>query len=76
MSSRGQIVIPQTVWERCGLQEGDHFVVEDNPATKAVILRKVKPAGEWFEVYMQCPAPFDVPARRRRLHRPKHGVVG
>lgn len=42
MSSRGQIVIPQEVRERCGLQEGDHFVVEDNPDTQVVILRKVK----------------------------------
>lgn len=76
MSSRGQIVIPQAVRERCDLQEGDHFVVEDNPTTKVVILRKVKPPGEWFEVYMQCPVPFEVPPRRRQFYRPKHGLVG
>ena len=75
MSSRGQIVIPQEVRERCDLKEGDHFIVEDNPSTQMVILRKVKPPGEWFDVYMQCPASFDLPPRRRQFYRPKHELA-
>lgn len=75
MSSRGQIVIPHEVRERCGLREGDHFVVEDNPETHVVILRKVKTAGDWFEIYMQCPEPFSVPPRRRQFYRLKHGLA-
>jgi AbrB family looped-hinge helix DNA binding protein len=74
MSSRGQIVIPQEVRERCDLKEGDHFVVEDNPSTQIVVLRKVKPPGEWFDVYMECPGTFELPRRRRQLYRPKHVV--
>lgn len=76
MSSRGQIVIPQAVRERCGLAEGDHFAVEDDPERQSITLRKVKPAGEWFEVYMQCPHPFEVPPRRKQFPRRKHGLVG
>ena len=75
MSSRGQIVIPQEVRERCDLRDGDHFIVEDNPSAQTVILRKVKPAGDWFDVYMQCPSPFNLPPRRRQLYRPKHGLA-
>lgn len=75
MSSKGQIVIPQAVRERCELREGDHFIVEDNPATQEVVFRKVKPPGDWFEVYMQCPASFDLPRRRRQFYRPKHALA-
>jgi AbrB family looped-hinge helix DNA binding protein len=75
MSSRGQIVIPQEVRERCDLQEGDHFIVEDNPSSQIVILRKIKPQGDWFDVYMQCPSSFDLPPRSRKLYRPKHGLA-
>lgn len=75
MSSRGQIVIPQEVRERCELREGDHFIVEDNPSTHEVILRKVKPPGDWFDVYMQCPCSFDLPPRRRQFYRPKNGLA-
>jgi AbrB family looped-hinge helix DNA binding protein len=67
LSSRGQIVIPQAVRERCGFGEGDHFVIEDDPETQVVVLRKVKNPGQWFEVYMQCPDSFAVPARRSRI---------
>jgi AbrB family looped-hinge helix DNA binding protein len=75
MSSRGQIVIPQEVRERCGLQEGDHFVVEDNPDTQVVILRKVKEGDDWFSVYMQCPNHFPLPPRRRQFYRRKNGLA-
>lgn len=75
MSSRGQIVIPQEVRERCGLREGDHFVVEDNPETQEVTLRKVKKRGQWFDVYMECPHPFPVPPRRRQFYRSKHELA-
>ena len=75
LSSRGQIVIPQEVRERCGLCEGDHLLVEDNPETQVVVLRKVKDLGSWFDVYMECPGPFDVPVRRRQIYRPKHGLA-
>jgi len=42
LSSRGQIVIPQTVRERCGLGAGDHFAVDDDPERQTVTLRKVQ----------------------------------
>ena len=71
MSSRGQIVIPQTVRERCGLREGDHFLVEDDPERQAITLRKLKCSGDWFDVYLQCPHPFQIPPRRRQFYRPK-----
>jgi len=71
MSSRGQIVIPQEVRERCQLREGDHFAVEENPETQVVTLRKIKDRGNWFDVYMQCPEPFEVPPRRRQYYRRK-----
>lgn len=76
MSSRGQIVIPQAVRERCGLDEGDHFVVEDDPEHRVVTLRKVNKAGHWFDVYMQCPHPFELPRRRKEFYRRKHGLAG
>ena len=75
MSSRGQIVIPREVRERCGLQEGDHFIVEDNPATETVVLRRIRGRAEWFEVYMECPGSFEVPPRRREFYRPKHELA-
>ena len=75
MSSKGQIVIPQDVRERCDLHEGDHFTVEDDASTQVVILRKVKRPGNWFDVYMQCPAHFEVPPRRREFYRRKHGLA-
>ena len=70
MSSKGQVVIPLAVRERCGLREGDHFVVEEHPATQAVTLRKMKNQSNWFDVYMQCPYPFELPPRRRQFYRP------
>jgi AbrB family looped-hinge helix DNA binding protein len=76
MSSRGQVVIPQAVRERCRLNEGDHFVVEDDAERQVVTLRKVKSSGHWFEVYMQCPQPFEVPARRKEFPRRKHELAG
>ena len=76
MSSRGQIVIPQTVRERCGLGEGDHFVVEDDPEQQIVTLRKVTKAGKWFDVYMQCPHSFELPPRRKEFYHHKHGLDG
>lgn len=75
MSSRGQIVIPQEVRERCGLREGDHFIVEDNADTQIVTLRKVKAPEDWFDVFMQCPDAFDLPPRRREFYRPKHELA-
>ena len=75
LSSRGQIVIPQEVRERCALREGDHFLVEDNPETQQVTLRKVQDLENWFEVYMQCPYPFEVPPRRRQFYHPKHELA-
>jgi AbrB family looped-hinge helix DNA binding protein len=71
MSSKGQIVIPQEVRAQCQLREGDHFIVEANPETQVVSLRKIKDRGDWFDVYMQCPEPFEVPARRRQYYRRK-----
>jgi AbrB family looped-hinge helix DNA binding protein len=76
LSSRGQIVIPQAVRERCRLGEGDHFVIEDDPETQVVVLRKVKNPGQWFEVYMQCPDSFSVPARRKEFFRPQDELAG
>lgn len=76
MSRPGQVVIPQTVRERCRLGEGDHFTVEDDPEQQIVTLRKVKSSGQGFEIYMQCPHPFDVPHRRKQLYRRKHELAG
>lgn len=76
LSSRGQIVIPQTVRERCRLSEGDHFVVEDDPEQQVVTLRKVKDAGQWVDVYLQCPHPFEIPPRRKQLYQQKHELAG
>jgi AbrB family looped-hinge helix DNA binding protein len=67
LSRRGQIVIPQVIRDRCELREGDHFIVEDDPSNQIVTLRKVKLPGDWFDVYMQCPASFDIPRRRRKF---------
>ena len=75
MSSRGQVVIPQEVRERCGLKEGDHFLLEDNPDTQVVTLRKIKPRENWVEVLLQCPGHFEIPPRRKQFYRPKHGLV-
>ena len=75
LSSKGQIVIPQEVRERCGLREGDHFTVEDNPDAQVVVLRKVKPPGDWFSVYNECPGTFDMPPRRKQFYRRKHELV-
>jgi AbrB family looped-hinge helix DNA binding protein len=76
MSSRGQIVIPQAIRERCRLGEGDHFVIEDDPERQALTLRKVKKAGDWFGVYMECPHPLELPPRRKQMYRLKHGLAG
>jgi AbrB family looped-hinge helix DNA binding protein len=75
LSSRGQIVIPQEVRERCELREGDHFVVEDNPSAQTIVLRKVKKPENWFDIYMQCPSSFEIPPRRRQLYRRKHELA-
>ena len=69
-------MIPQEVRERCRLREGDHFVVEDDPEAQAVTLRKVKGKGPWFDVYMQCPHPFEVPPRLRQFPRRKNELAG
>jgi AbrB family looped-hinge helix DNA binding protein len=61
LSSRGQIGIPQSVRERCHLQAGDHFVVEDNPETQVLTLRKVKHGGDWFGIYMEFPGTSPAP---------------
>jgi AbrB family looped-hinge helix DNA binding protein len=74
LSSRGQIVIPQEIRTRCGLREGDHFVVEDNPDTQVVTLRKIKPARNWVDVLLECPEPFEIPPRRREFYT-KDGLV-
>jgi len=66
LSSRGQLVIPQSVRKRCRLREGDRFLIDDNPETQVVILRKITQAGNWFETYMQCPYPFELQPRRRQ----------
>jgi AbrB family looped-hinge helix DNA binding protein len=75
MSSRGQIVIPQEVRERCHLQEGDHFIVEDNPSSQTITFRKVKKSDDWFEILIQCPASFEMPPRRRQFYRRKHELA-
>jgi AbrB family looped-hinge helix DNA binding protein len=75
MSSRGQIVIPREVRQRCGLREGDHFVVEGDPEGQALTLRKVKAKEAWFDVYMQCPHAFEVPPRRKQLYHRQHGLA-
>jgi AbrB family looped-hinge helix DNA binding protein len=76
MSSRGQVVIPQAVRERCQLRQGDHFVVEDNPEAQAITLRKVRESGHWFEVYMECPHSFELHPRRKQYYRRKHELSG
>ncbi|MGE3310532.1 MAG: AbrB/MazE/SpoVT family DNA-binding domain-containing protein [Limisphaerales bacterium] len=75
LSSRGQIVIPLSVRERCHLKPGDHFVVEDNPETQVLTLRKVKGGGNWLEVYMECPHSLELPPRRRQMYRPKNELA-
>lgn len=69
LSSRGQIVIPQPVRDRCRLGTGDHFAVDDDPGRQTVTLRKVQALGRWFEVYMQCPHSFGRPPRRQEFCR-------
>jgi len=51
-------------------------VVEDDPDRQSVTLRKVKDSGHWFEVYLQCPEPFEVPPRRKQLRRRKNELAG
>jgi AbrB family looped-hinge helix DNA binding protein len=75
LSSRGQIVIPQEVRDRLELREGDHFIVEDDPSSQLVVFRKVKSRDNWFDIYMQCPASFDVPPRRRQYYRRRHELA-
>jgi AbrB family looped-hinge helix DNA binding protein len=75
LSSRGQIVIPQPVRDRCRLGAGDHFAVDDDPDRQTVTLRKVQAPGKWFEVYMQCPHSFELPPRRKEFYRSKHGLA-
>lgn len=76
MSSRGQIVIPQEVRDRCQLGAGDHFVVDDDPEQQTVVLRKVRDKGRWFEIYMECPHQFAVPPRRRQFSRRNDELAG
>ncbi|MBN9688788.1 MAG: hypothetical protein J0M24_01000 [Verrucomicrobia bacterium] len=40
-----------------GVDAGDHFVVEDNPETQVLTLRKVKDGGDWFGIYGNAPIP-------------------
>jgi AbrB family looped-hinge helix DNA binding protein len=75
ISSRGQIVIPQVVRERCGIREGDHFVAEDDAERKVITLRKVRDPGAWFDVYMECPHSFKLPVRRKQYDQPKHELA-
>ena len=75
LSSRGQIVIPQSVRERCQLQAGDQFVVEDNPETQVLTLRKVKGGGDCFGIYMECPHSLELTTRQRQMYRPKHELA-
>jgi hypothetical protein len=49
--------------------------VEDDPSNHVVTLRKVKPPGDWFDVYMQCPATFEMPPRRRQMYRRRHELA-
>jgi len=35
-----------------------------------------KGPGHWFEVYMQCPHPFEVPPRRKQFCRRSHKLAG
>lgn len=72
LSSRGQIIIPRQIRDRLRLRKGDQFIVEDDPSNKIVTLRKASPPSNWFEVYMQCPASFEVPPRRRQMYRDAH----
>lgn len=72
MSSRGQIVIPQEVRERCGLKEGDEFVVVDDPSEKTVTLRKTPSREDWLSVLMECPYPLELPSRKNEFYRAKH----
>ena len=51
-------------------------VTEDDPERQAVTLRKVKKAGDWFGVYMECPHSFELPPRRKQIYRRKHGLAG
>jgi AbrB family looped-hinge helix DNA binding protein len=69
LSSRGQIVIPQPVRDRCRLGAGDRFAVDDDPDRQTVTLRKVQAPGWWFEVCMQCPYAFALLPRRKEFHR-------
>jgi AbrB family looped-hinge helix DNA binding protein len=75
ISSKGQVVIPQAVRERCAIGAGDHLVIEDDPERQTITLRKVKPAGPWFAVLMECPGALALPARKKQLYRPKHGLA-
>ncbi len=75
MSSKGQVVIPQTIRKRCHLGEGDHFIIEDDPEQQTITLRKLKKSGDWFKIYMQCPHPFEMPPRAKQFYRPKHDLA-
>ena len=75
LSSRGQIVIPQTVRDRCRLGAGDHFAVDDDPDRQTVTLRKVQAPWQWFEVYLACPHSFELPLRRKEFYRSKQGLA-
>jgi AbrB family looped-hinge helix DNA binding protein len=75
MSSKGQIVIPQAVRERCGLSVDDHLVIEDHPEQQTITLRKVKKAEDWFEVLLQCPYPPRYSPRPKQFYRAKNGLA-
>lgn len=75
LSSRGEIVIPRLVLERCHLQAGDQFVIEDYPDMQVLTLRKVKGGGDWFGIYMECPHSLELPPRRRQIYPPKHELA-
>ena len=75
-SSCGQMVVPQSVRDRCGLGAGGHFAVDDDPDRQTVTLRKVQAPGQWFGVCMECPHSFELPPRRKEFYRSKHGLAG
>ena len=74
LSSRGRIIIPIEVRKLCDFKEGDRLSVEGDPQAQNVTLRKISASNKWFDVYMQCPATFELAPRRREYRRPVRKV--